>query len=53
MVLSLKMHQNQSLCAECRIYRLIKYAKVHRALFLVDRRNLGKQALQLTFKGTK
>ena len=28
------------------IYRLIKYAKVHRVLFLVDRRNLGKQALQ-------
>jgi type I restriction enzyme R subunit len=28
------------------IYRLIKYAKAHRVLFLVDRRNLGKQALQ-------
>jgi type I restriction enzyme R subunit len=28
------------------IYRLIKYAKAHRVLFLVDRRNLGRQAHQ-------
>lgn len=28
------------------IYRLIKYAQAQRVLFLVDRRNLGKQALQ-------
>ena len=27
------------------VYRLIKFAKVKRVLFLVDRRNLGKQAL--------
>ena len=28
------------------VYRLIKFAKVKRILFLVDRRNLGRQALQ-------
>jgi len=45
-LIQMVMGSGKTYTAITAIYRLIKYAKAHRVLFLVDRRNLGKQALQ-------
>jgi len=45
-LIQMVMGSGKTYAAITSIYRLIKYAKAHRVLFLVDRRNLGKQALQ-------
>lgn len=45
-LIQMVMGSGKTYTAITSIYRLIKYAKVHRVLFLLDRRNLGKQALQ-------
>src|SRR5205823_12144109 len=44
-LIQMVMGSGKTYAAITAIYRLIKYAKAHRVLFLVDRRNLGKQAL--------
>ncbi|WP_027482051.1 type I restriction-modification enzyme R subunit C-terminal domain-containing protein [Deinococcus pimensis] len=44
-LIQMTMGSGKSYTAVASVYRLLKYAKARRVLFLVDRGNLGKQAL--------
>src|SRR5579871_5029205 len=44
-LIQMTMGSGKTFTAVSEVYRLIKYAGAQRVLFLVDRRNLGKQAL--------
>ena len=45
-LIQMTMGSGKTYAAVSSVYRLIKFARVKRVLFLVDRRNLGRQALR-------